>query len=98
MDFVKIEKGLGPDGRIAVVRFDRGDRTNALSPEAMRQLADAARSLEDDSATSAVVLPGRSRAFSAGFDRKDAEGRARSAMGSGSLRHHSQLRLRIARP
>ena len=24
-DYVKIEKGLGPEGRIAVVRFDRGD-------------------------------------------------------------------------
>src|SRR5689334_20562374 len=32
-DYLKIEKGLGPDGRIAVVRFDRGDGINALSPE-----------------------------------------------------------------
>ena len=30
--FVKIEKGLGPQGRIAVVRFDRGDNINALQP------------------------------------------------------------------
>ena len=37
-EYVKIEKGHGPDGRIAIVRFDRGDATNALSPEAMRQL------------------------------------------------------------
>ena len=43
-DYVKIEKGLGPEGRIAVVRFDRGDGINALSPEAMRQLIAAARS------------------------------------------------------
>ena len=57
-EFVKIEKGLGPDGRIAVVRFDRGDGINALSPEAMRQLTDAARSFEDDDATSVVVLTG----------------------------------------
>jgi enoyl-CoA hydratase len=28
-DFVTIEKGLGPDGRIAVVRFDRADGVNA---------------------------------------------------------------------
>ena len=47
-EFVKIEKGLGPEGRIAVVRFDRGDGINALSPEALRQLTDAARSFEDD--------------------------------------------------
>ena len=57
-EFVKIEKGLGPEGRIAVVRFDRGDGINALSPEALRQLTDAARSFEDDAATSVVVLTG----------------------------------------
>ena len=57
-DFVTIEKGLGPEGRIAVVRFDRGDGINALSPEAMRQLTDAARSFEDDADTSVVVLTG----------------------------------------
>jgi enoyl-CoA hydratase/carnithine racemase len=44
-EFVKIEKGLGPEGRIAVVRFDRGDGINALSPEALRQLTDAAPQL-----------------------------------------------------
>ena len=42
-EFVKNEKGLGPEGRIAAVRFDRGDNINALSPEALRQLTDAAR-------------------------------------------------------
>ena len=57
-DFVRIEKGLGPEGRIAVVRFDRGDGINALSPEALRQLTDAARSFEDDAETSVVVLTG----------------------------------------
>ena len=42
-NFVTIDKGLGPEGRIAVVRFDRADGINALSPEAMRQLTAAAR-------------------------------------------------------
>lgn len=32
-DYVKIEKGLGPERRIAVVRFDCGDGINALSPK-----------------------------------------------------------------
>ena len=50
--FLTIEKGLGPEGRVAVVRFDRGDGINALSPEALRQLTDAARSFEDDGGTS----------------------------------------------
>jgi len=43
--FVKVEKGLGPQGRIAVVRFDRGDNINALSQEAMRELRDVPRDL-----------------------------------------------------
>jgi enoyl-CoA hydratase/carnithine racemase len=62
-DFVTIEKGHGPEGRIAVVRFDRGDGINALSPEALRQLTDAARSFEDDAGTSVVVLTGGKDAF-----------------------------------
>ena len=93
--FVTIEKGLGPDGRVAVVRFDRGDGINALSPEAMRQLTDAARSFEDDSNTSAVVLTGGKDAFSAGFDLKDPEGRARRGMDLGSLRRHLKLGPRL---
>ncbi len=94
-DFVTIEKGLGPEGRIAVVRFDRGDGINALSPEAMRQLTDAARSFEDDGETSVVVLAGSAKAFTAGFDLKDAEGRLRRTMDLGSLRRHLKLGPRL---
>src|ERR1700743_1430376 len=95
--FVTIEKGLGPDGRIAVVRFDRGDGINALSPEALRQLTDAARSFEDDGDTSVVVLTGGKAAFSAGFDLKDPEGRARKTMDIGTLRRHLKLGPRLSR-
>ena len=95
--FVSIEKGLGPDGRIAVVRFDRGDAINALSPEALRQLTAAARSFEDDGATSVVVLTGSAKAFSAGFDLKDAEGRSRRTMDIGTLRRHLKLGPRLSR-
>src|ERR1700709_2106117 len=97
VDFVTIEKGLGPEGRIAVVRFDRGDGINALSPEALRQLTDAARSFEDDDGTSAVVLTGSAKAFSAGFDLKDAEGRSRATMDLGALRRHLKLGPRLTR-
>src|SRR5580692_9371326 len=96
-DFVTIEKGLGPDGRIAVVRFDRGDGINALSPEALRQLTDAARSFEDDGDTSVVVLTGGPKAFSAGFDLKDPGGRSRRPMDIGSLRRHLKLGPRLSR-
>jgi enoyl-CoA hydratase/carnithine racemase len=95
-DFVTIEKGLGPEGRIAVVRFDRGDGINALSPEALRQLTAAARSFEDDGGTSAVVLTG-GKTFSAGFDLKDPEGRSRSTMDLGTLRRHLKLGPRLTR-
>jgi enoyl-CoA hydratase len=96
-DFVSIEKGLGPEGRIALVQFDRGDGINALSPEAIRQLTSAARSFEDDGDTSAVVLAGNARAFSAGFDLKDPEGRSRQTMNLGSLRRHLKLGPRLSR-
>src|ERR1700732_955488 len=96
-DFVKVEKGLGPEGRIAVVRFDRGDGINALSPEALRQLTEAARRFEDDSETSVVVLAGGPKAFSAGFDLKDPEGRARRTMDLGALRRSLKVGPRLTR-
>lgn len=79
------------------MRFDRGDGVNALSPAAIRQLTDAARSFEDDSATSVVVLTGGASAFSAGFDLKDAEGRSRRDMDIGALRRHLKLGPRLTR-
>jgi enoyl-CoA hydratase/carnithine racemase len=96
-DLVSLERGLGPDGRVAVVRFDRRDGINALSPEALRQLTRAARSFEDDAETSVVVLTGSANAFSAGFDLKDAEGRARREMDIGALRRHLKLGPRLTR-
>ena len=95
-NFVTIEKGLGPEARIAVVRFDRGDGINALSPEALRQLTAAARSFEDDSDTSVVVLTGGAKAFSAGFDLKDPEGKSRKTMDIGALRRHLKLGPRLS--
>jgi enoyl-CoA hydratase len=96
-DYIKTEKGLGPDGRIAVVRFDRGDGINALSPEAMRQLTAVARSFEDDSDTSVVVLTGSAKTFSAGFDLKDPEGGARKTMDLGTLRRSLKVGPRLTR-
>ncbi len=58
-------------GRTAVVRFDRGDDLNALSQDLMRDLIEVAQSFEEDTETSAVVLTGGPRAFSAGIDLRD---------------------------
>ncbi|GHE49034.1 enoyl-CoA hydratase [Camelimonas fluminis] len=95
--YVTTERGLGPEGRIAVVTFDRHDGVNALSPDALRQLTDAARSFEDDPVTSVVVLRGGAMAFSAGFDLKDPEGRSRADMNLGDLRRHLRLGPRLTR-
>ncbi len=96
-EFLSVERGLGPDGHIAVVRFDRGDGINGLSPEAMRQLTSVARSFEDDADTSVVVLTGGTKAFSAGFDLKDPEGRSRRDMDLGSLRRALKVGPRLTR-
>jgi len=95
--FVKVEKGLGPQGRIAVVRFDRGDGVNAFSYQAMRELRDVPRDFEDDLDTSVVILTGSAKAFSAGFDLKDPEGRARRAMDLGALRRALKVGPRMTR-
>jgi enoyl-CoA hydratase len=88
---VKVEKGLGPQGRIAVVRFDRGDNINALSQQAMRELRDVPRDFEDDLETSVVILAGSAKAFCAGFDLKDPEGRQREALPIGERVHRGRL-------
>ena len=95
--FVKVEKGLGPQGRIAVVRFDRGDNINALSQQAMRELRDVPRDFEDDLETSVVILTGSAKAFSAGFDLKDPEGRQRDTLSVGERIHRQRLGPRMCK-
>jgi enoyl-CoA hydratase/carnithine racemase len=58
-------------GRVAIVRFDRGDKANAMSRAAMGELLDAAQSFEDDADTSAIVLTGRPELFTLGADLKE---------------------------
>jgi enoyl-CoA hydratase len=59
-------------GRIAVIRFDRSDGKNALSRQVMSDLTTAARSFEDDTETSAIVLAGAAEVFTLGFDLREA--------------------------
>jgi len=61
------------EGRIAIVRFDAGDKANALSQAVMRGLLEVARSFERDHELSAVVLTGAADKFSLGFDLRDAK-------------------------
>ena len=69
MSIVSIERR----GRVAIVRFDRQDRANAMSMEVIRQLTAAARSFESDAQTSAIVLTGPAHVFTNGADLKDPE-------------------------
>jgi enoyl-CoA hydratase len=95
MDFnhVSIEK----HGRIAVVRFDRGDGVNALSRELKRELIAAARSFEDDIETSAIVLTGAADVFSLGFDLKDPTNAEVQTAGLAERRMITQLGPRLCR-
>lgn len=67
-EYITIER----EGRVATLRFDRGDRINPLSVQLMRDLTEAARLLRDDVSTSAIVLVG-GQAFSGGADLADPE-------------------------
>ena len=58
-------------GAVAIIRFDRKGRANALSFSIMRELIAAARSFEDDAETAAIVVTGAQQVFSGGMDLKD---------------------------
>ncbi len=66
-NFIKIDT----QGPIAIVRFDRGDKANALSAEALRQLTETARSFHARPDISAVILTGQAKTFTLGADLKD---------------------------
>ena len=85
-EFITIER----EGRVATVRFDRGDRINPLSVQLMRDLTAAARLLRDDVSTSAIVLAG-GQAFSGGADLADSEIAKRA--GASLLERREMLRV-----
>ncbi|WP_028661628.1 enoyl-CoA hydratase/isomerase family protein, partial [Saccharomonospora saliphila] len=56
--------------RIAVVRLNRPERLNAVTPELVDDLLGALRGLAGDDRVGAVVLTGAGRAFCSGHDLK----------------------------
>ena len=60
-----------PEQRTALVRLNRPKALNALCDDLMRELADAAKKLDDDPDVGAIVLAGSERAFAAGADIKE---------------------------
>ncbi|HJM48731.1 MAG TPA: enoyl-CoA hydratase/isomerase family protein [Alphaproteobacteria bacterium] len=93
LEHISIER----DGRIAIVRFDRGDGINALSHRLMRNIGAAARSLDEDTELSAIVLTGRPEVFSMGFDLKDPESEEMREAGLATWRRAAQAGPRMCR-
>jgi enoyl-CoA hydratase len=57
-------------GRVALIRLNRPKALNALSPELLGELMDAAAAFDADDDTGALVITGNDRAFAAGADIK----------------------------
>lgn len=85
------------EGRIAIVRFDRHDDKNALSFSVLRELTEAARSFEEDTETSAIVLTGTPVVFTMGFDLKDPETTGLAKLGLAEKRKLLQTGPRVCR-
>ncbi|MFW7342174.1 enoyl-CoA hydratase/isomerase family protein [Pollutimonas sp. H1-120] len=58
-------------GSVALVTYDRGEKRNALSLQAMQNLTKTAEQFRDRVDISVVILAGSPSAFSAGVDLKD---------------------------
>ena len=59
---------LEPRGAVTWVWLNRPERRNALNPDLLDTLQGTFRALADDKSVRAIVLAGRGKAFSAGFD------------------------------
>jgi enoyl-CoA hydratase len=84
-------------GAVAVIRFDRKARANALSFEIMQALTAAARSFEDDTETAAIVLCGAPTVFSGGMDLKSEVWDQLPGMSTAQRRRYSALGPRLSR-
>jgi len=63
-------------GRVGLVRLNRPKALNALCDELMTELGAALRGFDDDAAIGAIVITGNERAFAAGADVKEMQGRS----------------------
>jgi len=63
------------DGAVGHLTLTRTSRLNALSPDTLREIAQAAHWLDAQPGLKAVIVSGEGRAFCAGFDLDDAAGR-----------------------
>lgn len=92
-EFVTVERR----GRVAVVRLDRGDGMNPLSLQALRELTEVAQAFSTDLETTAIVLTGVGRGFSAGRDLRDPQMDERVRLPMIERRHMSGAGARLCR-
>ncbi len=67
-------------GRVAVVRLNRPQALNALCDQLMEELGRALRGFDADPGIAAIVLTGSEKAFAAGADIKEMQGRTYPAV------------------
>jgi enoyl-CoA hydratase len=67
-------------GRVAVVRLNRPQALNALCDQLMEELGQALRGFDADPGIAAIVLTGSEKAFAAGADIKEMQGRTYPAV------------------
>lgn len=59
------------EGRIGILRFNRGRKHNAFNMQMMAEVTEALRDFNENRQVNAVVVTGASPSFSAGFDLKE---------------------------
>jgi enoyl-CoA hydratase len=67
-------------GRVAVIRLNRPKALNALCDQLMEELGQALRGYDADPAIAAIVITGSEKAFAAGADIKEMQGRSYPAV------------------
>ena len=67
-------------GRVAVIRLDRPKALNALCDQLMEELGEALRGFDADPGIAAIVITGNEKAFAAGADIKEMQGRTYPAV------------------
>jgi enoyl-CoA hydratase len=67
-------------GRVAIIRLNRPKALNALCDQLMDELGQALRGYDADPAIAAIVITGSEKAFAAGADIKEMQGRSYPAI------------------
>lgn len=88
---------IAREGRVATVRFDRGDGVNALNSELIEALTETARDLYREDELSAVVVSGGRPHFSMGYDLTEARARLQGGAGVTERRRAARLGRDLAR-